>query len=82
MPVVVSDEGSTILSVLMDLCSQRIVGWEHQESMTAALVLSSLRKGIRSRQPAAGLVHHADRGGQYGSTEYRQVLRRSGCSRA
>jgi putative transposase len=66
------------LSVLMDLCSRRIVGWEYQESMTEALVLSSLRKGIRSRQPPAGLIHHTDRGGQYGSTEYRQVLRRSG----
>jgi transposase InsO family protein len=46
--------------------------------MTEALVLSSLRKAIRHRQPSAGLVHHTDRGGQYASTEYRQVLRRAG----
>ena len=65
------------LSVLMDLYSRRIVGWEYQESMTEALVLSSLRKAIRSRQPAVGLIHHSDRGGQYASTEYRNVLRRS-----
>lgn len=66
------------LSVLMDLYSRRIVGWEYQESMTDALVLASLRKAIRSRQPLAGLIHHTDRGGQYRSTDYRQVLHRAG----
>jgi transposase InsO family protein len=65
------------LSVLMDLYSRRIVGWEYQESMTEALVLASLRKAIRLRQPPRGLIHHSDRGGQYASTEYRNVLRRS-----
>jgi len=66
------------LSVLMDLHSRRIVGWAYQESMTDALVLASLRKAIASRQPPAGLIHHSDRGGQYASTEYRNVLRRAG----
>ena len=66
------------LSVLMDLYSRRIVGWEYQESMTDALVLAALRKAIRSRQPPAGLIHHTDRGGQYRSTDYRQVLHRAG----
>jgi transposase InsO family protein len=66
------------LSVLMDLFSRRIVGWEYQESMTEALTLASLRKAITGRQPPAGLIHHSDRGGQYASTEYRQVLRRAG----
>ena len=66
------------LSLLMDLYSRRIVGWEYQESMTDALVLASLRKAIRNRQPPPGLIHHTDRGGQYASTEYRQVLRRAG----
>lgn len=66
------------LSVLMDLNSRRIVGWEYQESMTDALVLASLRKAIHLRQPPRGLIHHSDRGGQYASTEYRGVLRRSG----
>jgi len=65
------------MSVLMDLYSRRIVGWEYQESMTDALVLASLRKAIRDRQPSAELIHHSDRGGQYASTEYRSVLRRA-----
>jgi putative transposase len=66
------------MSVLMDLFSRRIVGWEYQESMTDALVLASLRKAIRDRQPSAELIHHSDRGGQYASTEYRSVQRRAG----
>lgn len=65
------------LSLLMDLYSRRVVGWEYQESMTESLVLSSLRKAIRFRQPPADLIHHSDRGGQYASHAYRAVLRRA-----
>jgi transposase InsO family protein len=65
------------LSVLMDLYSRRVVGWNYQESMTVALVLASLRKAIHTRQPAARLIHHSDRGGQYAAWEYREVLRRA-----
>jgi putative transposase len=66
------------LSLLMDLFSRRIIGWEYQESMTEALTLASLRKAIAGRQPPADVIHHSDRGGQYASTEYRHVLRRAG----
>ena len=69
--------GFGYLSLLMDLFSRRIVGWEFSESMTEPLVLSSLRSAIVSRQPAAGLIHHTDRGGQYAGTRYRGVLRRA-----
>ena len=65
------------MSLLMDLYSRRVVGWEYQDSMTDALVLSSLKKVIRERQPATGLIHHSDRGGQYASGSYRDVLRRA-----
>jgi putative transposase len=65
------------LSVLMDLYSRRIVGWDYQESMTADLVLASLRKAIRTRQPAAHLIHHSDCGGQYAAGDDRAVLRRA-----
>lgn len=65
------------LSVLMDLYSRRLVGWEYQETMTADLVLASLQKAIRQRQPGADLIHHSDRGGQYAAADYRAVLRRA-----
>ena len=65
------------LSLLMDLFSRRIVGWDYASSMAEPLVLSSLQSAIRSRQPGAGLIHHTDRGGQYAGSKYRGVLRRA-----
>ena len=46
--------------------------------MDEELILSALQRAIRERQPAAGLIHHTDRGGQYASARYRAVLRRAG----
>jgi transposase InsO family protein len=66
------------LALLMDLHSRRIVGWEFGSSMDEELVLGALSRAIKSRQPPPGLIHHTDRGGQYASQKYRDVLRRSG----
>lgn len=66
------------LSLLMDLFSRRIVGWEYGSSMDEQLVLAALERGIRARQPQAGLIHHSDRGGQFASRRYRAMLRRAG----
>jgi putative transposase len=65
------------LALLMDLFSRRIVGWDYRLTMDDELVLAALRRAIRERQPVAGLIHHTDRGGQYASHRYREVLRRS-----
>lgn len=65
------------LSLLEDLFSRRIVGWEFGLLMTEDLVLESLKRAIIERQPIPGLIHHTDRGGQYASTRYRAVLRRA-----
>jgi transposase InsO family protein len=64
------------LAMLMDRFSRAVVGWHVDETMTDALTLAALRMAIGKRQPAAGLIHHTDRGGQYASTRYRNVLRR------
>jgi putative transposase len=65
------------LALLMDLFSRRVVGWDYGLTMDDELVLGALRRAIHERQPAAGLIHHTDRGGQYASHRYRDVLRRS-----
>ncbi|HEY3835338.1 MAG TPA: IS3 family transposase [Bryobacteraceae bacterium] len=70
--------GFCYLATLMDRYSRDIAGWELAETMTDELTLSALRMAIRDRQPAAELVHHTDRGGQYASGRYRAVLRRAG----
>jgi len=69
--------GFGYLAVLMDRYTRRIVGWSFRSDMTEALVLGALRKAIRCIQPAAGLIHHTDRGGQYAGKAYRHVLNRS-----
>ena len=65
------------LALLLDLYSRRIVGWELDKHMAEPLVLAALREAIAARQPAPGLIHHTDRGGQYAGGEYRQVLGRA-----
>ena len=65
------------LATLMDRFSRRVVGWELGEDMTESLVLTTLSMAIRSRSPAAGLIHHTDRGGQYAGGKYRAILRRA-----
>ncbi|MCA9026747.1 MAG: DDE-type integrase/transposase/recombinase [Planctomycetaceae bacterium] len=55
------------LTLLMDLFSRRIVGWEYGRAMDEELVLAALSHGILTRQPDAGLNHHSDRGGQFAS---------------
>jgi len=65
------------LALLMDRFSRALVGWRLGETMTDELTLGALRLAIGQRQPPTGLIHHTDRGGQYASVRYRDVLRRS-----
>jgi transposase InsO family protein len=66
------------LAVIVDAFSRSCVGWALQRSLEAALVLEALRMALRRRHPAPGLVHHSDRGVQYASHDYTQVLEQRG----
>lgn len=68
-------EGWGYLSVLLDLHSRRVVGWAFDDNMRTELPLRALKRALTTRQPAAGLIHHTDRGSQYASRSYRDVLR-------
>lgn len=70
--------GFCYLAMLMDRFSRVIVGWHLDDNMSDSLTLAALLMAIRKRQPAPGLIHHTDRGGQYASGRYRGVLRRAG----
>jgi transposase InsO family protein len=67
-------EGWLYLAVILDLYSRRVVGWSLGEGLERKLVLDALRMALREGQPAAGLLHHSDRGSQYASQEYQQLL--------
>ena len=62
------------LAVVMDAYSRKIVGWNLAAKMTTELALTALSNAIESRQPAPGLIHHSDRGVQYASTSYVDML--------
>jgi putative transposase len=60
-------EGWLYLSVLLDLYSRTVVGWAMSKQIDTDLVQHALERALGRRRPAAGLVHHADRGSQYAS---------------
>jgi len=66
------------LAVLLDAFSRRVIGWALSRTLEAELTLSALRMALRQRPPAPGLVHHSDRGVQYASTDYTDLLREHG----
>jgi transposase InsO family protein len=66
------------LAVVMDAFSRKVVGWNLGPKLTTELALTSLSNAIESRQPAPGLIHHSDRGVQYASAAYVDMLLQHG----
>ena len=71
-------EGKLYLAVVVDCFSRRCVGWAMAEHMRAEFVVEALEMALWQRRPAAGLVHHSDRGGQYVSLIFGQTARAAG----
>lgn len=71
-------EGWLYLAVVMDLYSRQIVGWAMDKRMKKQLALDALAMAYWQRKPAAGLLHHSDRGSQYACCEYRKKLQSYG----
>ena len=66
------------LAVLLDVYSRRCIGWELGRRLTDELALAALRRALESREIRPGLVHHSDRGVQYASIDYTQLLTGAG----
>jgi len=69
-----TQEGWLYLAVILDLFSRRAVGWSMSERMTRQLALDALTMGLSLRQPHRDLLHHSDRGSQYASHDYRELM--------
>ncbi len=67
-------EGWLYLAVILDLFSRRVVGFAMSERIDRALVLEALHRALVDRPEVRDLVHHSDRGSQYASHDYREVL--------
>jgi putative transposase len=71
-------EGWLYVAAVLDLFSRRIVGLAMSERITTDLVLCALEQAITHRRPAAGLMHHSDKGCQYTSSYFQQALKEYG----
>ena len=73
-----TQEGWLYLAVVIDLYARKVVGWSMGSRMNARLVTDALMMAIWQRCPKAGLIVHSDRGSQYASKAYRQLLNAHG----
>jgi transposase InsO family protein len=67
-------EGWLYVATVIDLASRRVVGWAMADHMRAELVIDALEMAIASRNPGKGTIFHSDRGSQYTSGDFRELL--------
>ena len=70
---------SVYLAVVIDAFSRRVIGWALDRTVEDELTLTALRMALELRRPPAGWVHHSDRGSQYASGDYTDLLKAHGC---
>jgi putative transposase len=71
------------LAVILDAYSRRVIGWALERTMEDSLTLTALRMALSHRNiprsgSEPGLVHHSDRGSQYASNDYTDLLKANG----
>jgi transposase InsO family protein len=71
---ILTGQGWLYLVALLDLCSRRVVGWAMHQSLDARLVSAALRMALLQRRPRQSVIVHSDRGSQFASATYRQIL--------
>jgi len=70
------------LAVIIDLCSRKIVGWSLADHMRKELVIDAFTYALESRSVRPGLIFHSDRGSQYGSHGFRDLLEENSLSQS
>jgi putative transposase len=75
---VLTGQGWLYLVAVLDVFSRRVVGWAMSPSLDAPLTIAALRMAVSQRRPAPRLILHSDRGSQFASAAYRQVLAQHG----
>ncbi len=66
--------GFVYLAAILDAWSRKVVGYAISRSMEARVAVAALKAAIRNRTPSKGCIHHSDRGSQYASEVYRELL--------
>lgn len=70
-----TQEGWLYLAGIKDMCTQKIVGWSMDKTMTHTLVIQALQMALHRQKPGTGLILHSDRGIQYACIEYQSILK-------
>jgi putative transposase len=73
-----TEEGWLYLAVMMDCYSRKVIGWAIAERMTSKLVIDALMMALWRRKMPSGVIVHSDRGSQYCSFAYQQLLTQYG----
>ena len=71
---VLTAQGWLYLVAVLDVFSRRVIGWAMSPILDAPLVSAALRLALAQRRPAQSLILHSDRGSQFASAAYRQLL--------
>lgn len=71
-------EGWMYLAAILDAYNRQIVGWSMSDRLNHSILADALNKALRGRKPAAGLIFHSDRGTQYASYAFRDLMDRCG----
>jgi putative transposase len=77
-----TDEGWLYLAAIKDMATRQIVGWSMADHLRAGLCVDALVMALQRYRPPEGLIHHSDRGVQYATEPYRQVLERHGITQS
>ena len=72
------EEEFVYLAVVLDAYSRRVIGWALDRTIEDNLTLTALQMALEQRRPGLGLVHHSDRGAQYASNDYTDLLKSRG----
>jgi putative transposase len=75
---IATEEGWLYLAAIIDLFSRKVVGWALGPRMTKQLVINAMLQALRLEKPSEGLIFHSDRGSQYASYDYQDLLREHG----
>lgn len=70
-----TDEGWLYLAVVLDLFSRKIIGWSMSKRMTKELACDAMQMAIDARKDFKGVIMHTDRGSQYCSNKFQQLLK-------
>jgi len=77
-----TSEGWLYVAAVMNVKSRKIIGLSMSDRLSQELASTALRDAVGRQKPSDGLIHHSDRGRQYASYAYQELLREYGITQS